>query len=53
MIALPTNDVVLRREVEATYWTYRILGEFPDDSSYEMRELVEALSKEDMWPAIK
>ena len=53
MIALPTNDVELRREVEATYWTYRIMGEFPDDSSYEMCELVEALLKEGMWLAIK
>lgn len=45
MIALPTNDVELRRKVEATYWTYRILGEFPDDASSEMEELVLRLAK--------
>ena len=47
MIALPTNDVELRREVEATYWTYRILGEFPDDTSSEMKELVLRLASQE------
>lgn len=39
----PTNDIDLAFEVEATYWTKRILGEYPDDSPYEMRELVDSL----------
>ena len=34
------NDVELRHKVEATYWAYRILGEFPDDATSEMKELV-------------
>lgn len=40
---LPANDRDFAREVEGTYWTRRILGEFPDDTSDEMRELVDRL----------
>lgn len=43
MIHLPTVDRGLAREVEGTYWTLRILGEFPDDTPDEMRELVDRL----------
>lgn len=52
MIALPTNDPVLRRQVEATYWTKRILGEYPEDSSYEMRELVDSLIARQLGVAV-
>lgn len=44
------NDVELRRKVEATYWTYRILGEFPDDASSEMKELVLKMDAERQAP---
>ena len=38
------RDELLR--MEATYWTYRLMGEFPADTSSELKELVLRLCDE-------
>lgn len=38
------RDELLR--MEATYWTYRLMGEFPADTSLELKELVLRLCDE-------
>ena len=38
------RDELLR--MEATYWTYRTMGEFPDGTSSELEELVLRLCDE-------
>lgn len=43
-------DRDLYRRVEATYWTWRLLGEFPDDATSEMKELVLKMDTERQAP---